>query len=86
MKEHLFADIFAVDVLTYQQRELVTISALASMTGTQGQLAAHIIIGKNTGITNDQLLETANLIESTINTIQANTIRKIIGVAEMPID
>jgi 4-carboxymuconolactone decarboxylase len=33
LKEHLFADIFSRDVLTYGQRELVTISSLASMAG-----------------------------------------------------
>lgn len=33
LKEHLFADVFASDVLSYQQRELVTISALSSMPG-----------------------------------------------------
>src|ERR1044071_5137672 len=31
LKEHLFADIFDSDVLTYRQRELATISALAAM-------------------------------------------------------
>src|SRR5205085_5789600 len=38
LKEHLFADIFDSDVLSYQQRELVTISALAAMSGIEGQL------------------------------------------------
>lgn len=85
LKEHLFADIFAVDVLTYQQRELVTIAALASMTGTEGQLKSHIGIGKNTGITDAQLSEAADIIQSTINTTQANTIKKVIGVAEIPV-
>lgn len=35
LKEHLFADIFDSDVLTYQQRELATISALGSMPGVE---------------------------------------------------
>ena len=43
LKEHLFADIFVSDVLSYQQRELVTIAALASMTGVEGQLQAHSV-------------------------------------------
>lgn len=85
LKEHLFADIFAVDVLSYQQRELVTIAALASMTGTEGQLKSHIGIGKNTGITDEQLVEAAGIVQSTINTTQANTIRKVIGVEEVPV-
>lgn len=35
LKEHLFADIFDSDVLSHQQRELATISALAAMTGVE---------------------------------------------------
>ena len=42
LKEHLFADIFARDNLDYQSRELATIAALASMTGTAGQLRFHL--------------------------------------------
>ncbi|WP_207423796.1 carboxymuconolactone decarboxylase family protein [Desertivirga brevis] len=78
LKEHLFADIFDSDVFTYQQREFITISALAAMTGVEPQLQAHIGIGKNTGITENQLEEIAQLIENQINKTQANTIRKII--------
>ncbi len=41
-KEHLFADIFARDILDHQSRELATNAALASMTGTQSQLQFHL--------------------------------------------
>jgi len=85
LKEHLFADIFVSDVLTYQQRELVTVSALASLTGVESQLKSHIGMGKNTGITEDQLAELANLIQESVNKTQANTVRKIIGEPLVPI-
>ncbi|WP_229731724.1 carboxymuconolactone decarboxylase family protein [Chishuiella changwenlii] len=85
LKEHLFADIFVSDVLTYQQRELVTVSALASLTGVESQLKSHIVMGKNTGITEDQLAELANLIQESVNKTQANTVRKIIGEPLIPI-
>jgi 4-carboxymuconolactone decarboxylase len=49
LKEHLFADIFSRDVLTFQQRELVTVSALAAMSGVAPQLQAHIGMAMNTG-------------------------------------
>ena len=48
-KEHLFADIFARDVLDFQSRELVTIFALASMTGTAGQFLFHLGAAMNIG-------------------------------------
>ncbi len=41
LKAHLFGDLFARDVLTYSERELVTVSALAAMSGTEPQLASH---------------------------------------------
>lgn len=43
LEEPLFADIFARDILDYQCRELAPIAALASMTGTRGQLQFHLI-------------------------------------------
>ncbi|WP_041960361.1 carboxymuconolactone decarboxylase family protein [Sulfurospirillum arsenophilum] len=55
LKEHLFADIFARDILDYQTRELVTISALASMMGTAPQLQAHLGIALNMGLAKEQL-------------------------------
>lgn len=42
-------------------------------------LKSHINIGKNTGITDEQLYQTAELIENTINKVQADTIRKNIN-------
>ena len=55
LKEHLFADIFARDVLDFQSRELATISALASMTGTGGQLLFHLGAAMNTGLSEAQM-------------------------------
>lgn len=85
LKEHLFADIFVSDVLSYKQRELVTIAALASMSGLEGQLQAHINMGKNTGITENQLEQLAMLVETNVNKTQGNTIRKIIGKPLVPV-
>jgi 4-carboxymuconolactone decarboxylase len=55
LKEHLFADIFARDNLDYQGRELATIAALASMSGTAGQLRFHLGAAMNTGLTEAQM-------------------------------
>lgn len=85
LKEHLFADIFDSDVLTYQQREIVTISALASMPGVESQLQSHIKIGMHTGITENQLEQVATLIEKYISKTQANSIRKILSRPLAPI-
>ena len=50
LKAHLFGDIFARDVLTYQQRELVTVSALAAMQGTEPQHTSHSRIAHTAGV------------------------------------
>lgn len=51
LKQHVFADIFARDVLDHQARELATIAALANMTGTEGQLRFRLKAAMNTGFT-----------------------------------
>jgi 4-carboxymuconolactone decarboxylase len=78
LKEHLFADIFDCDVLTYQQRELVTIAALAAMQGVAPQLQAHLIMGMNTGLTKIQLNEAFSLIETHIGKQQAEIAKNIL--------
>ncbi|WP_342089231.1 carboxymuconolactone decarboxylase family protein [Dyadobacter sp. OTU695] len=85
LKEHLFADIFSRDVLNYRQREFVTISALAAMSGVEPQLQAHIGMGKNTGITDGQLAEIADLIDKCLGRMQANTLRKLLGQPALPV-
>jgi 4-carboxymuconolactone decarboxylase len=85
LKEHLFADVFASDVLTYQQRELVTISALAAMPGIESQLQSHVKIGMNTGITETHLEEIAKLIEKNVSRTQANSLRKNLTVPTVPV-
>jgi 4-carboxymuconolactone decarboxylase len=84
LKEHLFADIFNRDILNFRQREFVTISALAAMPGVEPQLQAHLSMGKNTGITDNQLLELTAIIEKTAGKTQANVLRKNIGQAVTP--
>ena len=57
LKEHLFADIFDSDLLTYKQREMATIAALSVMQGVEPQLQAHIGIGTNVGISTAEMNE-----------------------------
>ena len=67
LKEHLFADIFSRDILTHQQRELVTVSALSAMSGVTPQLQSHIRIAKNTGLTQSQLHEAFNIVHNILD-------------------
>jgi 4-carboxymuconolactone decarboxylase len=57
LKEHLFADIFERDVLTFVQRELVTISVISAIGDAEPMLKAHLSIALNVGLTSEQLKE-----------------------------
>jgi len=65
LKEHLFADIFERDVLTYAQRELVSISVIATIGNADPMLQSHLGISLNVGITSDQLKEFVKIIKTT---------------------
>ncbi|GLK88479.1 carboxymuconolactone decarboxylase family protein [Pseudomonas turukhanskensis] len=64
LKGHLFGDIFARDNLDWVARELATIGALAALSGVESQLEAHLKIGKNVGLTAQQLNQVASELEA----------------------
>lgn len=66
LKEHLFADLFERDVLTYVERELVTISVLSSIGGVEPMLRSHLHICLNLGLTPDQLQQFIGVIKSSV--------------------
>jgi len=83
LKEHLFADIFSRDMLTFQQRELITVAALAAMTGVAPQLQAHIGMAMNTGLNEHQFNDAFQLIDQVVNKTQGDiartTLEKVIA-------
>jgi 4-carboxymuconolactone decarboxylase len=79
LKEHLFADIFVRDVLDHQSRELVTISALASMTGTGGQLRFHFGAAMNTGLTEAQMRDFISVLDSRVGEKEAEDAAEILA-------
>jgi len=79
LKEHLFADIFARDNLDYQSRELATIAALASMTGTAGQLRFHLGAAMNTGLTEAQMKDFIAVLKSKAGNKEAESANKILA-------
>ena len=63
LKEHLFSDIFERDILSFQDREITTISALVNLGGVDRMLKGHMKIALNIGISEAQINELLNLIE-----------------------
>lgn len=79
LKEHLFADLFARDVLSPQDRELATISALANMKGTEGQLGFHLGAAMNTGLTQAQMEDFIVVLDTRVDKAQAAKAQKILA-------
>ncbi|NDV94503.1 hypothetical protein D0T84_06150 [Dysgonomonas sp. 521] len=67
LKEHLFADIFERDVLTYSEREMVTVSVLMGIGGVEPMLNSHMNLSLNVGITPAQLKQMVNTIEVNVS-------------------
>ena len=78
LKEHLFSDIFDRDVLTFAERELVTISALSSMGGVEPMLRSHLSICLNLGFTPEQLNEFIGIIKSAVGKKEARAAREVL--------
>lgn len=58
LKEHLFADLFERDVLSYDERELTTISVIAVLgESVQPMLRGHLGICRHLGYTQKQLVQ-----------------------------
>lgn len=81
LKEHLFADLFERDVLTFQQRELVTIVALVSLGGVVPRLQFHHGAGLHVGLTEAQLRQIIILSEAAAGQPQADGARAVLTKA-----
>jgi 4-carboxymuconolactone decarboxylase len=79
LKEHLFADIFERDILTYSERELVTISVLSSIGGVEPMLNSHLKICLNVGLSPNQLQEFIGVIKSVIGNKEANAAQEVLN-------
>ena len=78
LKEHLFADIFERDVLTWQERELVTVSVLSSIGGVEPMLQSHLKICLNVGLTPEQLQHFVDIIKSTAGESEAKAAQSVL--------
>ena len=78
LKEHLFADLFERDVLSYSERELVTISVLSSLAGLEPMLRGHLGISLNVGFTPGQLRQFVRIIDSTVGKKEAKAASTVV--------
>jgi alkylhydroperoxidase/carboxymuconolactone decarboxylase family protein YurZ len=79
LKEHLFADIFGRDILSYRQREIATISALLSLGGVEPMVQGHMGIALNIGITETQLEQLLSIIAAEIGQAEADAGKEVLA-------
>lgn len=78
LKEHLFADLFSRDVLTFAERELTTISVLIALgSGVEPMLSSHLGLTMRQGVTKNQIEEIFTLIEKSVSKADADAARKV---------
>jgi 4-carboxymuconolactone decarboxylase len=75
LKEHLFADIFGRDILSYSEREIVTLAALISLGGVEPMLQGHMRIALHLGMTESKLGEMLSLIETKVGKEESDAAR-----------
>lgn len=78
LKAHLFGDIFERDVLTWKQREIATIAALANMSGVNSQLKAHYNISMNNDVSVDELHAFIQELKDNISDDTANNAQTVL--------
>lgn len=75
LKEHLFGDIFSRDVLSFQERELATVSALASLPA-EAQLRSHLNCCLVVGLSENQMKAFVSVLETKVGKPEAELAKK----------
>lgn len=82
LKEHLFADIFNRDILSWQDRELATVSIIAGVGGVEPMAASHMGICLHQGLTPGQLSALLNIIETNLGPEYSAPLRPVVKKLE----
>ncbi len=78
LKEHLFGDIFANDLLTWRERELATVSALAALPAPV-QLRSHLNVCLNVGISPEELRAFAGIVEKQVGKTEGKLVNESVA-------
>lgn len=79
LKEHLFADLFERDLLTYRERELTTVSVLAGVGGVEPMFGSHAAICMHLGVIPEQLSAMLNIVEMNLGKTYSEPLRKVLN-------
>lgn len=79
LKAHLFGDIFSRNNLQEADREIATLSALASLEETESQFKAHIRIASNAGVRDSMIWQIPNILKDKVGSKEAWRAKKAIS-------
>lgn len=79
LKEHLFGDIFERTVLDHQEREFATVGALAGLGNVNAQLASHMRVSMNIGVTKAQLQEVVNVLSKRVGSAAGANAQQVLN-------
>ena len=79
LKEHLFADIFERGLLSYQDRELATVSFLAGVGGVEPMARGHMGICLHLGITRGQLAALLDIVAKNLGEGSVESLRGVLN-------
>ena len=79
LKAHLFGDLFERDVIDFKSREVATVAILSSLGRTENQLRGHINCSLNIGITESQLRDLIEILDSKVGSTEANTATMVLN-------
>ena len=79
LKAHLFGDIFARDILTFSERELVTVGALSALEGAEPQLKAHVSGARHMGVSDEELHAVPEALATRVGEMEAYRARKAVA-------
>lgn len=77
LQAHLFGDIFLRDVLTFQEREIATVAALAGL-GVKPQLRSHLNAAINVGVTETQLRQLVTVLRDKVGAKEAERTNRLL--------
>lgn len=79
LKEHLFADLFERDLLTWRERELATVSILAGMGNVEPMFRSHAAICLHFRVTPGQLSALLNIVEMNLGKTYSEPLHRVLN-------
>jgi len=79
LKEYIFADVYESDLLTYAEREIITVSALLTMNDIEPQAQFHMNTAFQVGLKQEEIEQIISIIEIQFGKQKGDTGRTLLS-------